>query len=176
MYMTRVRAPIRQAATVRQLWIADLSQVYEAIRTTPTEIILERAGDIGMRYEEAFREALSQAQGITPPPECEDVHQALVNWLTHLHAACLSLMDARRLKDRSMLGMFRERLGQARRHAQTLALLRNQLVIVYKLRVDTTGQRNGGDSGADGGEPGTSGPGRWDRPSARIDQRRRSSW
>jgi len=157
LYMRRVRAPIRQAATVRQLWIADLNQVYEAIRTSPTEMILERAGDVGMRYEEGFREALSLAQAIQPPRECEEVHHALIGWLTHLHAACLSLMDARRLKDRSMLGIFRERLGQARRHAQTLALLRNQLVTVYKLQIDPTIRKSQA-QGQSGGSAGLAQP------------------
>jgi hypothetical protein len=155
-YMRRVRVPIRQAVTVRQLWIADLNQVYEAIHNSPTELILERAGDVGMRYEEAFRDALSQAQGIQPPRECEEVHHALVSWLTHLHAACLSLMDARRLRDRSLLGLFRERLGLARRNAQTLALLRNQLVAVYKLRIEPTGATNQADG--PGGAPASLGP------------------
>src|SRR6266508_2070232 len=46
-YVARARLPIRQAATARQLWIADLSKVYEAIRTSPTALILERAGEVG---------------------------------------------------------------------------------------------------------------------------------
>jgi hypothetical protein len=136
LYISRARIPVRQAAAARTVWIADLSKVYEAIRTSPTEMILERAGDVGMRHEEAFRDALSLAQGIEPPPEVEDVHQALINWLTNLHSACLALMDARRLKDRSMLGMFRERLGHARRHAAALAAARNQLFEDYQLRID----------------------------------------
>src|SRR5687768_9672936 len=69
LYISRARIPVRQAAAARTVWIADLSKVYEAIRTSPTEMILERAGDVGMRHEEAFRDALSMAQGIEPPPE-----------------------------------------------------------------------------------------------------------
>jgi hypothetical protein len=138
LYIARARIPVRQAATTRQVWIADLSKVYEAIRTSPTAMILEKAGDVGMKHEEAFRDALSLAQAIEPPPETEDVHQALVNWLTNLHSACLALMDARRLKDRSMLGTFRERLGEARRHAAALAQARNQLFVDYHLRIDPT--------------------------------------
>jgi hypothetical protein len=136
MYIARARIPVRQAAAARQVWIADLSKVYEAIRTSPTEMILEKAGDVGMKHEEAFRDALSLAQSIEPPVETEEVHQALVNWLTNLHSACLALMDARRLKDRAMLGMFRERLGHARRHAAALAQARNQLFADYQLRID----------------------------------------
>ena|SRR5688572_24593748 len=136
LYIARARIPVRQAAAARQIWIADLSKVYEAIRTSPTEMILEKAGDVGMKHEEAFRDALSLAQSIEPPPETEDVHQSLINWLTNLHSACLALMDARRLKDRAMLGAFRERLGHARRHAQALAQLRNELFDDYRLRID----------------------------------------
>src|SRR5688572_17112899 len=136
LYIARARIPVRQAAAARTVWIADLSKVYEAIRTSPTEMILERAGDVGMRHEEAFRDALSLAQAIEPPSETEEVHQSLVNWLTNLHSACLALMDARRLKDRSMLGTFRERLGQARRHAAALAEARNRLFEDYQLRID----------------------------------------
>ena len=80
------------AATARQLWIQDLSKVYEAIRSSPTGLILERAGEVGYRHEPAFREALSRAQALPPPPPCEAVHEALVGWLTSLHAACLSLI------------------------------------------------------------------------------------
>jgi hypothetical protein len=172
LYFARARMPIRQATTVRQLWIADLGQVYEAIRTSPTEMILERAGDVGMRHEEGFRQALLLTQALQPPPECEEVHQALVNWLTYLHSACLALMDARRLKDRSMLGMFRERLGLARRHAQTLALLRNQLVTVYKLRIDPTIQKNRATDRAAGPEQGE---GRSGTNPAALEQRRRGA-
>ena len=35
-----------------------------------------------------------------------------------------------------MLGMFRERLGHARRHAAALAQARNQLFVDYQLRID----------------------------------------
>src|SRR5205823_13993620 len=110
-YIARARLPIRQAATARQLWIQDLSKVYEAIRTSPTGLILEKAGEVGYKHEPAFRDALSGAQGLTPPPPCEPVHDALIGWLTSLHSACLSLIDARRLKDRSLLGNFRENLS-----------------------------------------------------------------
>ena len=134
-YVMRARVPIRQAAAARQLWIADLGKVYEAIRTSPIPVVLERAGDAGFRYEPAFRESLSLAQSIEAPPEAEELHQALVDWLTATHGACLALMDARRLKDRSMLGTFRERLGLARRHAATLATLRAEIFTLYQLRV-----------------------------------------
>ncbi|TAK20459.1 MAG: hypothetical protein EPO26_17960 [Chloroflexota bacterium] len=141
-YIGRARIPTRQAAAGRQAFIADLSKVYEAIRTSPTEMILERAGDVGNKHEEAFRDSLSHAQGIEPPAECEDVHNALVQWLTNLDSACLALMDARRLKDRSMLGTFRERLGQARRQAAALSVFRNQLFTDYRLRLDPTIKRH----------------------------------
>ncbi len=134
-YVARARVPIRQAATARQLWIADLSKVYEAIRTSPTQLILEKAGDVGLKHESAFRDALSLAQSLEPPPACEAVHAALVGWLTSLHAACLALIDARRLKDRALLGTFREHLSQARRQAATLAAERAKLFVDYQLKV-----------------------------------------
>lgn len=134
-YVARARVPIRQAATTRQLWIQDLSKVYEAIRTSPTQLILEKAGEVGFKHEPAFRDALSLAQSMEPPPACESVHAALIGWLTSLHAACLSLIDARRLKDRSLLGNFREHLSQARRQAAALASERARLFVDYQLRV-----------------------------------------
>jgi len=140
-YIARARVPIRQAAAARQVWIQDLSKVYEAIRTSPTGLILEKAGEVGWRHEPAFREALSQAQALTPPPPCEAVHDALVGWLTSLHAACLALIDARRLRDRSLLGNFRENLSQARRQAAVLGSERAKLFTVYRLRVGPTIQR-----------------------------------
>ena len=139
--IARARVPIRQAAAARQVWIQDLSKVYEAIRTSPTGLILERAGEVGYRHEPAFREALSLAQALTPPPPCEAVHDALIGWLTSLHAACLSLMDARRLRDRSLLGNFRENLSQARRQAADAGAERANLFTVYRLRVRPTIQR-----------------------------------
>jgi hypothetical protein len=140
-YIARARVPIRQAAAARQLWIQDLSKVYEAIRSSPTQLILERAGEVGYKHEPAFRDALSLAQGLTPPAPCEPVHDALIGWLTSLHAACLALIDARRLKDRSLLGNFRENLSQARRHAALLASERAKLFNVYQLRVKPSIQR-----------------------------------
>lgn len=137
-YIARARVPIRQAAAARQLWIGDLSKVYDAIRTSPTHLILERAGEVGFRHEPAFRDALSLAQAIDPPPEAETVHAALIGWLTTLHAACLALIDARRLKDRSLLGNFREHLSQARRHAAALAAERAALFTDYQLRFRPT--------------------------------------
>lgn len=134
-YIARARMPIRQAAAARQLWIQDLSKVCEAIRSSPTQLILERAGEVGSKHEPAFRDALSMAQGLTPPPACEVCHDALIGWLTSLHAACLALMDARRLKDRSLLGSFRENLSQARRQAATLAAERAKLFTVWQLKV-----------------------------------------
>ncbi len=136
LYISRARVPIRQAAATRQAWIQDLGKVYEAIRTSPTEMILERAGEVGMRHEEAFRDALSMAQSLEVPAEVEVAHEALVQWLTNLHSSCLALIDARRLKDRSMLGMFRERLGQARRQAVQLTQARDDLFTDYRLRLD----------------------------------------
>jgi hypothetical protein len=140
-YVARARVPIRQAAAARQLWIQDLSKVYEAIRTSPTGLILEKAGEVGYRHEPAFREALARGQALTPPPPCEAVHEALIGWLTSLHAACLALIDARRLRDRSLLGNFREHLSQARRQARELGEERARLFDVYRLRVRPTIQR-----------------------------------
>ena len=151
-YTARARVPIRQAATARQLWIADLSKVYEAIRTSPTQMILERAGEVGFKHEPAFRDALSLAQSIEPPPACESVHASLVGWLTSLHAACLALIDARRLKDRSLLGTFREHLSQARRHAAALAAERARLFVDYQLKVRPSINRRRPRAGAEGGE------------------------
>jgi len=136
LYISRARVPIRQAAATRQAWIQDLGKVYEAIRTSPTEMILDRAGEVAMRYEEAFRDALSMAQSLEVPSEAEVAHGPLVQWLTNLHSSCLALIDARRLKDRSMLGMFRERLGQARRQAVQLTQARDNLFTDYRLRLD----------------------------------------
>src|SRR5205823_14728057 len=48
---------------------------------------------------------------------------------------CLSRIDARRLKDRSLLGTFREHLSQARRHAAALAGERARIFVDYQLRV-----------------------------------------
>jgi hypothetical protein len=153
-YVARARVPIRQAATARQLWIADLSKVYEAIRTSPTQLILEKAGEVGFKHEPAFRDALMLAQSIEPPPSCEAVHAGLIGWLTSLHAACLSLIDARRLKDRSLLGNFREHLSQARRHAAVLAGERAKLFVDYQLKVRPTISRRrprvAGEEGAEG--------------------------
>jgi hypothetical protein len=134
-YIARARVPVRQAAAARQVWIRDLSKVYEAIRTSPTGLILEKAGEVGYQHEPAFREALSLAQALTPPSPCEAVHEALIGWLTSLHAACLALIDARRLRDRSLLGSFRENLGQARRQAANLVAERARLFTVYRLRL-----------------------------------------
>jgi hypothetical protein len=141
LYIARARVPIRQAAAARQIWIQDLSKVYEAIRTSPTLLILERAGEVGYRHEPAFREALSRGQALTPPAPCEAVHEAMVGWLTSLHAASLSLIDARRLRDRTLLGPFREHLGEARRQASLLGEERKILFDVYRLRVRATVQR-----------------------------------
>jgi hypothetical protein len=140
-YIARARLPIRQAAAARQLWIQDLSKVYEAIRSSPTGLILEKAGEVGYKHEPSFRDALSAAQGLTPPLSCEPVHDALIGWLTSLHSACLSLIDARRLKDRSLLGNFREHLSQARRQAALLASERSRIFTVYQLRVRPSIQR-----------------------------------
>ena len=137
-YIHRVRIPIRQAAAARLIWISDLGKVYEAIRTSPTQLILERAGEVGYNHEPAFRDSLSIAQSIEPTIECLAVHEALVGWLTSLHAACLALMDARRLKDRSLLGSFREHLSTARRQAATLAAEREQLFSSYRLNIRPT--------------------------------------
>ena len=137
-YIHRVRVPIRQAAAARQVWIADLGKVYEAIRTSPTQLILEKAGEVGYNHEPSFRDALSLAQSIEPTIECLAVHEALVGWLTSLHSACLSLMDARRLKDRSLLGSFREHLSTARRQAATLAAEREELFSSYRLNIRPT--------------------------------------
>ena len=137
-YIHRVRVPIRQAAAARLIWISDLGKVYEAIRTSPTQFILEKAGEVGYNHEPAFRDALSIAQSIEPTVECLAVHEALVGWLTSLHSACLALMDARRLKDRSLLGSFREHLSTARRQAGTLAAERELLFSSYRLNIRPT--------------------------------------
>ena len=137
-YIRRVRVPIRQAAAARQVWIADLGKVYEAIWTCPTQLILERAGEVSYNHEPSFRDSLSIAQSIEPTIECLAVHEALVGWLTSLHSACLALMDARRLKDRSLLGSFREHLSTARRQARTLAAEREVLFSSFRLNIRPT--------------------------------------
>jgi hypothetical protein len=156
-YIARARVPIRQAAAARQAWIGDLSKVYEAIRTSPTGLILEQAGQVGHQHEPAFRGALSLAQGLTPPAPCEAVHDALLGWLTSLHAACLALIDARRLRDRSLLGNFRENLSQARRQAARLGAERASLFTIYRLRlaprpVSPPSRRGGPGGSAEGAE------------------------
>jgi hypothetical protein len=134
-YVAQARAPIRQAAAVRQAWLADLSKVYAEIASSPTARVLERAGAVGQQHEPAFRDALAHAQAIDPPIEADEAHAALVGWLTCLHAACLALIDARKLRDRAMLGTFREQLGQARRLAAQLVHERGALFTAYRLTV-----------------------------------------
>jgi len=134
-YVSQARLPIRQAAVVRQAWLADLSKVYAQIASSPTGLVLDRAGAVGASHEPAFREALSLAQAIDPPPEAERAHAALVGWLTCLHAACLALMDARKLRDRSVLGTFREQLGHARRLAVLLVQERGTLFTAYQITI-----------------------------------------
>jgi hypothetical protein len=132
-YVAQARTPIRQAAAIRQIWLADLSKVYAQIASSPTGLVLDRAGAVGLSHEPGFREALAFAQSIDPPPEAENAHAALVGWLTCLHAACLALMDARKLRDRSLLGSFREQLGFARRLAVVLVQERAALFAAYRL-------------------------------------------
>src|SRR5690349_20012856 len=134
-YVAQARVPIRQAAAVRQAWLADLSKVYAQIATSPTGLVLERAGAVGAAHEPGFRVALAIAQAIDAPPEVEHAHAALVGWLTCLHAACLALIDARTLRDRALLGNFREQLGYARRLAAVLVRERGALFNAYQLTV-----------------------------------------
>jgi hypothetical protein len=134
-YVAHARVPIRQAAAVRQAWLADLSKVYAQIATSPTGLVLDRAGAVGAAHERGFRQALALAQAIDPPAEAEHAHSALVGWLTCLHAACLALIDARKLRDRTLLGNFREQLGYARRLASVLVKERGALFTAYRLTV-----------------------------------------
>jgi hypothetical protein len=96
-YVARSRVPLRQVVTLRQQWLVHLGKVYESIANSPTEKVLELAGQVGENYEPGFRDALMLAQAIEPPPECEAVHAAMVGWMTSLHSACLALLDARKL-------------------------------------------------------------------------------
>jgi hypothetical protein len=137
-YVARARLPIRQAAAVRQAWLADLSKVYAQIATRPTGLVLEKAGAVGAKHEPGFRDALAFAQSIDPPLEAEHAHAALVGWLTCLHAACLALMDARKLRDRSLLGNFRDQLGFARRLAVVLVQERSALFTAYRVTIRPT--------------------------------------
>src|SRR5919201_2073221 len=104
-------------------------------RRRATGLVLEKAGAVGARHEPGFREALACAQAIEPPPEAQRAHAALVGWLTCLHAACLALMDARKVRDRSMLGNFREQLGYARRLAAVLVKERGALFAAYRVTI-----------------------------------------
>jgi hypothetical protein len=134
-YVSQARVPIRLTAAARQVWLADLSKVYASIATAQTMQVLEQAGIVGMNHEPGFRDALVQAQAIEPPPGAEALHQAMVGWITSLHAACLSLIDARKLRDRALLGDFRENLGRARHLAAKLVDERTKLFAHYKLNV-----------------------------------------
>lgn len=140
-YVAQARVPIRQTAAVRTAWLHDLGKVYAAIASAPTQVVLEQAGRVGEDHEPAFREALALAQAIETPPEAEACHAALVGWITALDSACLALMDARKLKDRSLLGSFREQLGKARRCAVQLVDERRTLFATWKLAVRPTIQR-----------------------------------
>jgi len=140
-YVARSRVPLRQVVTLRQQWLIQLGKVYESIANSPTEKVLELAGQVGENFEPGFRDALMLAQAIEPPPECEVVHAAMVAWMTSLHAACLALLDARKLKDRSMLSELREQLGQARKHSAALLAARTELFAAYSLNVRPTIQK-----------------------------------
>ncbi len=168
-YVARSRVPLRQVVAARQKWLVDLSKVYEAIKDSPTQLVLERAGAVGENHEPVFRDALLLTQSIEPPPEVEGVHAALVGWITALHAACLALIDARKLKDRAMLGRLREQLGQARKHSATLVAERAELFTAYRLNVRPAVQRPKRDA-----ETASSPPARDDatRPTARPIARR----
>jgi hypothetical protein len=170
-YVAHARVPIRQAAAVRQAWLADLSKVYAQIATSPTGLVLDRAGAVGATHEPGFRAALALAQAIDPPAEAEHAHTALVGWLTCLHAACLALIDARKLRDRSLLGNFREQLGYARRLASVLVKERGALFTAYRLTVRPSIKAKwaatGGSEGSTEAEP----PTRKEAPARRPKER-----
>lgn len=134
-YVARSRVPLRQIVTLRQQWLVQLGKVYESIASSPTDKVLELAGQVGENYEPGFRDALMLAQSIEPPPECEGVHASMIGWMTSLHSACLALLDARKLKDRSMLSQLREQLGQSRKHSSALLAARTELFAAYRLNV-----------------------------------------
>jgi hypothetical protein len=147
-YVARSRVPLRQVVAARQKWLVDLSKVYEAIKDSPTQLVLERAGAVGENHEPVFRDALLLTQSIEPPLEAEAVHAALVGWITALHAACLALIDARKLRDRAMLGRLREQLGHARKYSATLVAERTELFTSYRLNVRPAVQRARRDAGS----------------------------
>src|SRR5438552_2210485 len=43
-YVSQARTPIRQAAAVRSAWLADLGKVYAEIASSPTGMVLDKAG------------------------------------------------------------------------------------------------------------------------------------
>jgi hypothetical protein len=132
-YIRLVRNPIRLTTETRRDWMVELGKLYETIRNSPTPLVLDRAGDIGSRFQARFHDPLVTVQGLEPPPECEKLHHALVGWMTALEAACMALSDARRFKDRAQLGVFRERLGEARTVGAEANLERGTLIKEYKL-------------------------------------------
>jgi hypothetical protein len=140
-YVARSRVPLRQVVTIRQQWLVQLGKVYESIASSPTDKVLELAGQVGENYEPGFRDALMLAQSIEPPPECEAIHAAMIGWMTALHSACLALIDARKLKDRSMLSQLREQLGAARKHSSALIHGRAELFQDYRLNLRPTVQK-----------------------------------
>lgn len=140
-YVARSRVPLRQIVALRQQWLIQLGKVYESIANSPTAKVLELAGQVGENYEPGFRDALMLAQSIEPPPECETVHAAMVAWITSLHSACLALLDARKLRDRSMLSQLREQLGLSRKHSSALLAARTELFAAYRLNVQPTLQK-----------------------------------
>lgn len=132
-YVRLVRNPIRLTTEARRDWMVELGKLYETIRNSPTALVLDRAGEIGERFQARFHEPLVTVQGQEPPTECEKLHHALVGWMTALEAACMALSEARRFKDRSHLGVFRERLGEARTLGAEANLERATMVKEYKL-------------------------------------------
>ncbi len=132
-YLRMARNPIRLTTEARRDWFVDLGKLYETIRTAPTQQVLEKAGEIGIKFQPRFREPLAFIQGMEAPPECQEIHEALIGWISTLESACVALERGRMLKDRAQLGVFRERLNEARGLGKQASTERAALISNYKL-------------------------------------------
>ncbi|HEY3109649.1 MAG TPA: hypothetical protein VGL23_12895 [Chloroflexota bacterium] len=150
-YLRDLRPVLTAPRLARREWIREVGLLIDDARTGDPIALARRAGRQGREAVPIFREARRRLDDLSPPPECQALHDATGRWITLHVEACEALIRTEQQRAPRPLREVHERLVLARAQAQRFKEEYARLVEQLRAQVAAGSAREGG---RDGRRPG----------------------
>jgi hypothetical protein len=113
-YLRALRPVLLAPRLARRAWIRDVGRLIEEARSGDPIALSRQAGSHGRDVVPVFRDARRRLSDLSPPPECQELHAAIEQWIVQHVEACELLMRIEEQRTLRSLRDVQERLAEGR--------------------------------------------------------------